>query len=155
MYDPVYVRISAELPPFALRAVFTSVCTNPINKYRAAGVALLFQLGSPQGWNWVGRRVGREMTVWGLASARGRLLPGEETLCFRLNTCCDPHFTFFQCKSVGIQAVKSTFLKWVQNICLSWVINYISVQERKISHSFMINEWLFFFLGQICQQLFE
>lgn len=56
----------------------------------------------------------------------------------------------FHCKSVGIEDGKDTFLKQIKNIYgqsvnLSRVINYISVQERKMAYNFMINEWQLFF----------
>lgn len=56
----------------------------------------------------------------------------------------------FHCKSVGFQCGKGTFLNWIQNIYdqsvnLSRVINYISVQERKITYDLMIHERQFFF----------
>lgn len=106
------------------------------------------------GWAELLRKV---MTDWGLASARGKLLPGEETLYFRLSAYCNPYF-IFHCKFVGIQDGKGTFQKWIQNIYdqsvnLSWVINYISVQERKITYNLMINERQFFFFGRFVSKV--
>jgi len=47
----------------------------------------------------------------GRGLARGRLLPGEETLGFSLNARSDPYFPFFHCKSVGIQDGKGYISK--------------------------------------------